>query len=242
MNRDFLVKLTPRNARLLTYAMETCNVDLDPAIMMLTKQDRIKTEEFDSLAIKLDDVQRQLVQFLIDYRFRASVPYDNDQSEPFLAILASLLLGDEKKVLFYSITGAERLIPPFIHLINDPESYDPSHEGWKWLNSYAEPETLIKYRDHVLVSEGLDDSLLGRLFPKIINFDRMSTTYRFSFLNKVGEGRGICAARHMASVTYPAVVSKMPTGVKASNFKKRGYGLFPLMGAFNKYLNPGPQV
>lgn len=237
MNRNFLVDLTPRNARLLLSTVECCHVNLDPKIIMKSKEDLIPAEEYSALPRQLDQKQKQLVQFLVDHRLRATVPYDFDRDSALRAILSALIIMDEQNVILLGVDGMSHALKDLskkytIH--DDSVDIDPAQEGWKYVSGYPEMELLIPLRNHVLLTSTIDP-LLGKLFPKCIIFDKMSQQFMFNLNPSHGQSQAICSARQMAATLYPSVVASMP-GSKLANFKRRGYSLFPLMGVFSQYL------
>lgn len=241
MNRDFIVKMTPRNCRLLMLAMDSSHVEIDPKIMMEAKKDRVPPKDMEAFEIDLDNKQRELIQFLHDFRFRASVPYDFDGIEVFKAVLVALKLAGEEKVLLY---GANDMIKETIDVLLKLQQpivsvelnrADPSEVSWKNCKATANHEDLMPFRDHVLVSGRVSDPLIGKLFPKVISIEKMSQQGVFD-LEALTQSMSICSARQSAAMLYPAIVEKMPSGKQNANYKRRGHSLFPLMGTFTKYL------
>ena len=211
-------------------------MEVDMGIIAASKKDRIPHYTFGELIVPLDDTQRELVQFLTDWRMRASVPFEHGEVAIMHAIFAALLIAGEKKVIFYNmpVLNLTLLLEPFGIEVEKLDLAADQKDGWFYVDDSAEASKFAQHRDYVLVSEGLPDPVFGLLFPKALVIDRLSAQFHFDF-SKAAQSASICSARHNARALYPAVVMNMPSKGN-QNFKRRGYSLFPLMGAFNKYI------
>jgi len=73
VNQDFALLATPANARRLLLFSRIFQIELSPAIIALTTQDRLDEQAFDSLVCPYDRVKHTVSQFLLDCDLRGMV-------------------------------------------------------------------------------------------------------------------------------------------------------------------------
>jgi hypothetical protein len=95
VNTDFALKKTPAMARRIIELSEVFDLNIDPAIKELARENLITEVDFEGYNFTSE--QKRMVQKLIDYNFRAIMPLETD------VIMAAANIANIKTVVVNSI-------------------------------------------------------------------------------------------------------------------------------------------